>query len=206
MTWSVSMSSKCEKATIKLKLRTTDHLTWAGSSDFINEMRTRIGLHKASGTQLARVLASPQVPYTFVFSPSLLAKPKDWAQHIDVVGFSFDDDDASAQSYEPPAELANFLAAGPPPIYCVSDISANKFFTHELTELFSQGFGSIIGFDMASLYQKVIEACQRIGARLIICEGWNQLDLPSPEGVLIIKECPHSWYAQLRFLSVHASR
>ena len=69
--------------------------------------------------------------------------------------------------------LANFLESGPPPIYC--------------------GFGSIVGFDMAALYRKVIDACAQLRVRLIICQGWNRIAIPATPNVLVIEECPHDW-------------
>ena len=34
------------------------------------------------------MLSNLRTPFTYLFSPSLVAKPHDWGAHIDVVGFS----------------------------------------------------------------------------------------------------------------------
>lgn len=57
-----------------------------------------------------------QVPFGYCWSPSLVAKPKDWGDNIDITGYFLLKDDAMGE-YTPPRELASFLAAGPAPVY-----------------------------------------------------------------------------------------
>ena len=55
-----------------------------------------------------------RVPMTYIYSPSILPKAKDWGNHIDVAGFVF----REAPDFQPPQELAEFLAASEQkPIY-----------------------------------------------------------------------------------------
>ncbi|KAG8957043.1 hypothetical protein FRC00_004550 [Tulasnella sp. 408] len=60
--------------------------------------------------------------------PTLIPKPKDWMNHIDVVGFYFLE---GAKSFKPDKDLEDFLAAGPPPVYI--------------------GFGSVVVEDAAAM-------------------------------------------------------
>ena len=57
-----------------------------------------------------------QVPFSYCWSPSLVAKPSDWDEHIDVTGYFFLNEGVRG-SYQPPQQLADFLAAGPAPVY-----------------------------------------------------------------------------------------
>lgn len=101
--------------------------------DLVNKFRgSSLGLSPLSirtGPGLADTL---KIPWTYCMSPALVPKPKDWKQHIgihsvlcgsfqsthkmstDVVGFYFLD---LATNYQPPDDLAAFLAAGEAPLY-----------------------------------------------------------------------------------------
>lgn len=106
-------------------------------------------------------------------SPSLLPKPPDWPDKIDICGFSFL---PSTTSYTPPKEIDTFLKAGPTPIYV--------------------GFGSIVVDDPVRLTKIVYEAVKKSGQRAIISKGWGNLgadEVDVPENILLIENCPHDW-------------
>ncbi|KAG8898178.1 hypothetical protein FRC00_003165 [Tulasnella sp. 408] len=98
-----------------LSYATADLIQWQGIGDLINSFRTKtLGLDALSirsGPSLADRL---KVPWTYCFSPTLIPKPKDWMNHIDVVGFYFLE---GAKNFKPEKDLEDFLAAGPPPVY-----------------------------------------------------------------------------------------
>ncbi|KAH8601371.1 hypothetical protein B0O99DRAFT_648725 [Bisporella sp. PMI_857] len=75
-------------------------MTWQGLGDL------PVSTLWASG-QLYRL----KVPYTYLWSPGLVPKPKDCGPEIDIAGFVFLD---LASTFEPPAQLAKFLEAGDP--------------------------------------------------------------------------------------------
>ena len=66
-----------------------------------------------------------QVPFSYCWSPSLVPKPSDWDEYINVTGYFFLNEGVRA-SYKPPKELADFLAAGPPPVYLGKGFCGNK--------------------------------------------------------------------------------
>ncbi|GAB1195620.1 hypothetical protein APSETT444_004882 [Aspergillus pseudonomiae] len=114
------------------------------------------------------------VPLNMMFtSPSLLPKPRDWSDNIDVCGFQF----LSAQSnYQPPEELDAFLKAGNPPIYI--------------------GFGSIVVDNPSKLTQTIFEAVRQTGHRAIVSKGWSNLgdgEIDIPETIFLLGKCPHDW-------------
>lgn len=100
---------------------------------------------------------------------------------VDVCGFFF----REPPQYEPPAEIANFLAAGSPPVYI--------------------GFGSIVIDEPAKLTATILDAVKAVGVRAIVSRGWSNLGGTGADGeqykydkehVLFIGDCPHDWLFQ----------
>ncbi len=52
------------------------------------------------------ILNTNKIPFVKLFSNVLIPKPKDWGEHIDVVGAIFDECDAH---YQPPVEVVKFV-------------------------------------------------------------------------------------------------
>ncbi|KAJ3049646.1 hypothetical protein HK097_009382, partial [Rhizophlyctis rosea] len=126
-----------------------EYLTWIGLGDLINDFRKGLGLRSMSTQQGTEAIIDMKVPYTYCWSPSLIPKPIDWGDHIDITGFYFLD---QASNYEPPKDLLNFLHSGPPPIYI--------------------GFGSITGYDPKKLTAAILGGVKQSGVRAIISKGW----------------------------------
>ena len=106
-------------------------------------------------------------------SPALIPKPKDWAHHISIAGFFFLN---LATNYTPAPDLAEFLAAGEPPVYI--------------------GFGSIVVDDPNAMTTLIFEAVRATGRRALVSKGWGGLggdDLNVPEGVFMLGNVPHDW-------------
>ncbi|KAH8893855.1 UDP-Glycosyltransferase/glycogen phosphorylase [Thozetella sp. PMI_491] len=156
-----------------------DWLTWQGLGDVINKWRKSIELDEVAmfdGPILAQTL---KVPFTYCWSPALIAKPADWPAYIDVCGFFFRD----APDYEPSAELRQFLTAGPPPVYI--------------------GFGSIVMENPHAMMDVVVQAVQAAGVRAIVSEGWSGLQGSPSDDIHFIGDCPHEWLFQHVAAVVH---
>ncbi|TDZ54224.1 Sterol 3-beta-glucosyltransferase UGT80B1 [Colletotrichum trifolii] len=152
-------------------------LTWQGLGDLINKFRTQtLGLDYISPLWGCQLLPRLRVPYTFLWSESLIPKPVDWDSHINITGFSFL---ALADGYTPPADLVAFLEAGPPPVYI--------------------GFGSIVVDDPKALTQLILDAVELAGVRAIVSKGWGGVgsggggDNSVPDNIHLIGNCPHDW-------------
>jgi hypothetical protein len=90
-------------------------MMWQGLGDLINRFRTQVlHLEEVSRLWAPGQLYRLKVPYTYMWSPGLIPKPKDWGPEIDISGFVFLD---LASSFTPPDELKKFLDDGPPPVY-----------------------------------------------------------------------------------------
>jgi hypothetical protein len=116
-------------------------------------------------------------------SPALIPKPKDWGPHISISGFFFL---SLASNYQPDSDLADFLAAGPPPVYI--------------------GFGSIVVADPNAMTKLIFEAVKKTGQRALVSKGWGGFggdELGKPDGVFMLGNCPHDWLFQHVSCVVH---
>lgn len=130
-------------------------MTWQGLGDIVNRFRERtLGLEPVSSLWAPGALYRMHVPYTYLWSPSLVPKPKDWGPEIDIAGFVFLD---LASNFKPDKELEDFLNAGEPPIYV--------------------GFGSIVIDDPDGFTELIIEATRKAGVRCLLNKGWPLLTL-----------------------------
>ena len=86
----------------------------------------------------------------------------------DVCGFFFREE----TPFTPDTELAEFLKAGPTPIYI--------------------GFGSIVMEDPVKITDVILEAVRSCNVRAIVSRGWSKLGADrSDPNVLFIGDCPH---------------
>jgi sterol 3beta-glucosyltransferase len=146
-------------------------MLWAGLGDVVNGFRERtLGLAPLDPVQGASLLEDNEVPFTYLFPESVIPRPEDWGPHIDLTNFIFANE---AANYEPPPDLAAFLAAGPPPVYV--------------------GFGSTMVPAPAALTRVVFEGLERAGVRGVLSRGWGELGGEAPPHVHIIDDCPHDW-------------
>ncbi|THC93158.1 hypothetical protein EYZ11_007367 [Aspergillus tanneri] len=149
-------------------------MMWEGLGDLINHFRKKqLGLDPLDAIRAPSINHRLQVPYTYLWSPSLLPKPQDWPDHLDVCGFQV----LPAESdYSPPEDLDAFLKAGKPPVYI--------------------GFGSIVVEDPGKLTKILIDAVTQTGQRALISKGWSNLGSEEekiPDSIFLLGKCPHDW-------------
>ncbi|CAK0846532.1 unnamed protein product, partial [Prorocentrum cordatum] len=151
-----------------------DKLTMMGLN--VNTWRTEtLGLPPIlAGDRGAHVLNDLRVPFSYMWSPALSAKPLDWGDHVDVLG-SFVHDAAAASEYEPAAELAAFLERGAAPVFV--------------------GFGSMVIDDPDGLFEMLVQAAASASVRMIVQSSWSRLGgcARDPGEVHLVGACPHSW-------------
>jgi sterol 3beta-glucosyltransferase len=101
-------------------------------------------------------------------SPQLLPPPADWPSNAHVCGQWI----RPISSWAPPPALQDFLDAGEPPLYV--------------------GFGSMQGFDPASMLARIVEAVA--GRRVLFHPGWSGMDVASlPPTFHVVQDAPHDW-------------
>ncbi len=103
------------------------------------------------------------------FSPSVLPRPADWPSWVDASGYWWS---ARPEGWQPPAELVDFLQAGPPPVFI--------------------GFGSMAVGEGERLGELVAGAVQRAGVRAVVQAGWAELGGFGAD-VLAVGDVPHDW-------------
>ncbi|KAJ5306895.1 hypothetical protein PENANT_c003G01867 [Penicillium antarcticum] len=161
-----------------------DMMIWEGLGDLVNTWRKKfLALDDLDAITAPSLIHRLHIPYSYLWSPALLPKPKDWPENVDICGFSFL---PTKSDYEPPKEIADFLEAGPTPIYV--------------------GFGSIVVDDQVSLTKIVFEAIQNAGQRAIVSKGWGNLgvdEVDVPDNILIIGSVPHDWLFQQVSCVIH---
>ncbi|KAK6602013.1 udp-transferase [Botrytis cinerea] len=147
-------------------------MTWQGLGDLVNNFRVKtLGLEPVSTLWAPGQLYRLKVPYTYLWSPGLVPKPKDWGPEIDIAGFVFLD---LADTFTPPDDLVKFLDDGEPPVYI--------------------GFGSIVVDDPDRFTEMIFEAVKKAGVRALVSKGWGGLGGENtPDNVFMLENTPHDW-------------
>jgi sterol 3beta-glucosyltransferase len=139
----------------------------------VNEMRQDVmGLEKfPKGTGLYKTAAGAPIHVLHGFSSHVIPRPGDWPDQASIPGYWFLQ---RRDDWQPPEELADFLAAGEAPVYV--------------------GFGSMAGRDPARRTKIVIEALLQANRRGILASGWGGLQSADmPPSILPIEGAPHDW-------------
>jgi hypothetical protein len=187
MPWTPSLSFPHPLANIKpstadpqtsnlISFHLVEMLTWQGLGDIINGFRVKtLGLEPLSSLFAPGLTWRLKIPFTYAWSPALLARPREWGDYVNISGYFTD---PTHTTHDPSPELARFLESGDPPIYI--------------------GFGSIKFDKSAEITQLILSAIKRCGVRAIISHGWAKLgsDIRPdeiPETVLFIDDTPHPW-------------
>jgi UDP:flavonoid glycosyltransferase YjiC (YdhE family) len=156
---------------------------WTGGAGMrLSHRVTALGVRALTGPGTKQVRAlyglpprpaarEPGLPAVYGYSPIVVPAPPEWGPDRHVTGYwTLRDGDG----WTPPAELAAFLDAGPPPV-CV-------------------GFGSMVGKDPAGLAALVVDAVRRSGGRAILLSGWGGLaGVGDADDVLVLDQAPHDW-------------
>ena len=122
------------------------------------------------------------VPVLYGFSSHVVPVPEDYAAHAHVTGYWFLDE---PETWHPPTELVDFLAAGDPPVYI--------------------GFGSMgFGKHAWTRGQIVVDAVGKAKLRAVVATGWGGLRVGSvPDGIHVVEAVPHAWLFPRTFGVVH---
>ncbi|WP_327070539.1 glycosyltransferase [Kitasatospora sp. NBC_01302] len=135
----------------------------------VTRLRAGLGLPPMTAGATRRRQEAAGWPVLYGYSPSVLPRPADWRSGLDVVGnwWPFD---AQLTDHQLPAELADFLQAGPPPVFI--------------------GFGSMGGGEGERLSELAVRALRRARVRGVVQAGWAGLS-GTGEDVITVGELPH---------------
>ena len=160
-------------------------MVWQGLGDLVNDFRVKtLGLDPVSTLWAPGATYRLHVPFSYLWSPGLVAKPEDWGEEIDVSGFVFLE---LASTFKPPDDLVKFLEAGEAPVYI--------------------GFGSIVVDDADRFTQMIFDAVKQAGVRALVSKGWGGLggdSLDVPENIYMLENTPHDWlFPKVRACVIH---
>ncbi|HEX3778351.1 MAG TPA: glycosyltransferase [Pseudonocardiaceae bacterium] len=148
----------------------------------IADVRKQLGLPSVPARALRRQRTEAGWPIMNGYSPTVVPRPSDWRGGLDVVGYWWPHVDPA---WQPPSELVDFLAAGPPPVF----LGFGSFMTSEKTA--------------ARLSEHALTALRAAGVRGVVQAGWANLQA-SGDDVLTIGEAPHEWLFPRMAAVVHA--
>ncbi|XP_022133743.1 sterol 3-beta-glucosyltransferase UGT80B1 isoform X1 [Momordica charantia] len=147
-------------------------LIWWGRRRCINDFRSKkLKLAPISYFSTYRRSIS-HLPTTYMWSPHVVPKPKDWGPSVDVVGYCFMD---LGSKYQPEDVVIQWMQKGTKPIYI--------------------GFGSMPLAEPKRTTDIILEALKDTGQRGIIDHGSGNLGTCTevPENVLLVQDYPHDW-------------
>ncbi len=149
-------------------------LIWACYRPSINRFRReQLGLPALPFSGPEQMQVAMQMPTIHGYSTHIAPRPDDWKPWHHIVGYWFLD---APQHWQPPADLVDFLAAGPPPVYV--------------------GFGSMVNGQNAQVVTDIVlKALARSGQRAVLAPGWGGLtaDIPTSDDIFVLGDTPHSW-------------
>jgi UDP:flavonoid glycosyltransferase YjiC (YdhE family) len=115
------------------------------------------------------------MPFTYLWSPSLVPKPEDWGLEIDIAGYVFLD---LVSAFKPPGQLTKFPD------------------TRSERPLVYIGFGSIAGIENPAAFTKMIfDAVEKAGVRALVSKGWGGMGdgMDISDSVCMLDNTPHDW-------------
>jgi UDP:flavonoid glycosyltransferase YjiC (YdhE family) len=157
-------------------------LMWSKLRRNTNAARQKIlGLPPLRLSEPFGAMDRKHVPLLLAYSPAVVPRPAHWGDWIHVTGYWFLDDPGG---WVPPADLVDFLDAGPPPVFV--------------------GFGSNPFPDPETATKLVVRSLARAGRRGVVLAGGSGLASGRlGEGVLSVDFAPHNWLFSRVCAAVH---
>jgi sterol 3beta-glucosyltransferase len=137
----------------------------------VAEFRSQLALPRTSARRLRQQRTAAQWSVLHGYSQLVAPRPADWRPGLEVTGYWWP---PSAGQWEPPADLADFLASGPAPVFV--------------------GFGSMMTTPARAeqLSDTIRRAARLADVRVIVQAGWTSLH-GVDDHMLTIGEAPHDW-------------
>ncbi len=112
-------------------------------------------------------------PVIYAISKYVFPQYEKWDDNIHVAGYFMD---KSPVHYVPDPALMQFINNGDPPVYI--------------------GFGSMVSDKLHKYLSMTIKACQNVGVRAIVVQGWKNLEDKNYDNVYFAEAMPHSFIFQ----------
>ncbi|SDC10976.1 UDP:flavonoid glycosyltransferase YjiC, YdhE family [Mycolicibacterium neoaurum] len=137
----------------------------------VAHFRHQLGLPTMSTRMLRRRRTQAEWPILHGYSSVVAPRPADWRPGLHVTGYWWPPDQPD---WQPPPELADFLAAGQPPVYLgLGSTVVTRARAQQLCDVIATGL-------------------RKAGVRGLVQSGWAGLDISATD-ILTIGEAPHDW-------------
>jgi sterol 3beta-glucosyltransferase len=127
-------------------------MSWLPLRSSINAWRGEVLDLPPLGRGFPKWYRREQMRMLYGFSPHVVPRPPDWGERVDITGYWLPE---PARDWQPPADLVEFIEAGPPPVYV--------------------GFGSMNLHDPERVTGIVLEALAQAGQRGLLLAGEGRL-------------------------------
>ena len=127
-----------------------------------------------AGAGSTNQVVAAKLPFSAMWSPAFVPKPKDWPKQCAVVGAFFNK--AGTQNFDttPFKDLEAWIDEGPPPIFL--------------------GFGSMVIPNTDHLVTMIRKAAHATNLRMVVQTSWSKLEVEDGSDLLRnIVPCPHDW-------------
>lgn len=160
---------------------TFEALTWTNFAMDVNQWRTNeLGLPPIPlGPTFANSIADCEIPFSAMWSPSFVPKPKDWPKQCRVVGtFTQQSTDSKKKKTCKVDEtkfvsLIQWLGKGDKPVFI--------------------GFGSMVIKDTSRLETLIMECARIAKKRIVVQSSWSKLDVSSEALCHNVGPVAHDW-------------
>lgn len=154
-----------------------EQLTWQVLRPIVNRWRReRLGLSPIPWSGPFRLARREGIPVLAGYSAAVCPPAPDWPDTVVQTGWWFLDDDAAPldpAAETASAELARFVAAGPPPVYV--------------------GFGSMVPADPERTWAEVRTALRRAGVRGVLLGDPDAAGAHGDDEVVVVPSADHGW-------------
>ena len=153
-----------------LSHRLGQQMMWQATRLADNKARREV-LGLLPGPVFGPFSSTPAAPVIYGYSPQVIPRPGDWGDNQQVTGYWFLDPPAG---WQPPPALADFLQAGPPPVFV--------------------GFGSMGSQKPEQTTALILQALAQTGQRGVLLSDWNGFRTEAlPESVFLTGPVPYAW-------------
>ena len=173
----VSLGRLGNRALTDLMHVVIDTVAWPAT----RRLRREMGLPPCRPAARRRRLDDDRWPVAYGYSPTVVPRPADWRPGLEVTGYWFP---PHPIGWQPPADLVDFLAAGPPPVLV--------------------SFGSMAAGHGERVSRVARDALRRAGVRGVVQAGLAGLSV-ADDDVLTVDEVPHDWLMPRCAAVVHHS-
>jgi hypothetical protein len=159
-----------------------DQMLWLSLRTIINNFREKIlGLDPIRASDGGwNMVNSHRVPFVKLWSPTMVPKPKDYPDYVDISGtFS----DITINSPSPSSSIPSPTSRSNSQEIAVPSSTLGQIVSQELVHFLSSsdkkpifvGFGSMVIDDAESVIRDFLDAAALVGARIIIQTGWSEI-------------------------------